>query len=307
MVKPITIHLPFYKPETDSARCFNASVLVRHPDGSLNSYIESNEDIFELAYRQSTGCNGDLVGCKLKPYSWDCSDVYPILVTPNHEFEDPRLWIFNGQTYLSCTQGYGKIVFAPFHFKDIEPSSLVTVFPQSNGAPGTVVQKNWGFFQHKHLLCFVFVPGIDFQVAEMQKKLSSANEKEDFVPVFISTCNKWTTEPFRGGSSPVYLESENLFYIFCHKMCDYNVWAIAFRKDSHGKWIVVSYTPQQINTQPDDRKEIHFVSGAVFDRLQNQWILTGGLRDTYMGVWIVPHEELLRKMVPYLMTPVNKT
>ena len=305
MGTPIEISLPRY--QSDSARCFNASALIRHPDGSLNNYIESNEDIFELAYRQSTGCNGDLIGCRMKPYSWDLSDAYPILVTPSHEFEDPRLWMFNGQTYISCTQGYGKIVFAPFHYKDIDPSSLITIFPESNGDPGSLVQKNWGFFQHKHLLCFVFVPGKDFQVAELCKIPTLPTEKEIFQRVFISTQTGWTSEPFRGGSSPVYLESENLFYIFCHKMCDYNIWAIAFQKDSHGKWIVVSYTPQQLNTQPDDTKEIHFVSGAVFNRLKNQWILTGGLRDQDMGVWIMPHEELLRKMVPYLMTPVNKT
>jgi hypothetical protein len=296
MGTPIEISLPRY--QSDSARCFNASALIRHPDGSLNTYIESNEDILEIAYRQSTGCNGDLIGCRMKPYSWDLSDVYPILVTPSHEFEDPRLWMFNGQAYLSCTQGYGKIVFAPFHCNELNPSSLITLFPNINGGPGSVVQKNWGFFQHKHLLCIVYIPGNDFQVAELCKIPTLPTEKEEFQHVFISMQKEWTQEQFRGGSSPVYIESENRFYIFCHKMCDYNVWAISFWKDSHGRWTIAHYTPEQLNTQADGNKEIHFVSGAIFDKLKQQWILTGGVKDKNMGIWILSHEELLRKMVP---------
>lgn len=293
MVKPIEIHLPAYK--SDSARCFNASILVRHPDGSLTNYIESTDDIFELAYRQSTGCNGDLVGCRMKPYSWEVSDVYPILFTPKHEFEDPRLWLYEGKSYISCTQGYGKVVFARFNFEEINPDSLVTLFPEVNGNPGTLVQKNWGFFHHRELLCFIFVPGVDFQVAELRRNPIVNPDNEDFQSVFVSTQKNWTTEHYRGGSSPVYIESEKRFYIFCHKMCKYNVWAISFYKDSHGKWMVLQHTPTHLNTQPNN--EIHFVSGAVFDKLNNQWILTGGVRDTLMGIWIIPHDELLRKMV----------
>ncbi len=80
-------------------------------------------------------------------------------------------------------------------------------------------------------------------------------------------------------------------------MCKYDIWAIAFKKDEDGCWRVKSYTPHKINTIKQSENEIHYVSGAVYDRKREQWILSGGIRDQYVSFWTLPHQELLTNMV----------
>ena len=85
-----------------------------------------------------------------------------------------------------------------------------------------------------------------------------------------------------------------VFIIFLYIEPVINIWAICFQKENDGKWKVKGYTKEQLNKPAGNL--IHFVSSAIYDKLKNQWILSGGIADHHVGIWLLPHDELNKKM-----------
>jgi hypothetical protein len=276
-------------PQTKEGRwCFNASVLVRKKGtNQLSTFLEDDDDTLEVTFRERIGADGLIYGCEMKPYTWTYSKIYPVIVSSDRKFEDPRLWLFQGKPHMSFSH-YPSLLFSSYCIYKKEVSDIICLPIAGNGQGS--LQKNWGFFEHQGKLCIVFLPSplIVFEVtytAPQQIELSQVSEFQ------------WAAQTqFRGGSSPVYIEEEDLYYIFIHKTCDYNIWAIAFRKDQDGKWRVKQYTKERLNTVKNQEDEIHFVSGAIFDKRKQQWILTGGIGDFHCCFWRLPHSELRSKM-----------
>lgn len=284
-MKPVEVVIPPQTPE--GQWCFNACMLVQKGNGQYSSYLDTDDELLEVVFRERIGSDGNIYACRMKPYTWDVFDVRPLFSTPERIHEDPRIWTFRGQPHLSFTHDHKTLVFSRyFPTENAVPDWAILPFGGNGSSPQP--QKNWGFFQHEDNLGIVYCPGSHFTLIELKFEnghlglLGLSNEP-------------WTTEQFRGGSPPIFWEG--LYYIFVHKMCDYNIWAIAFAKDPDGKWRVKSFTPERLNTEKGYEEEIHFVSGALFDKQRKQWILTGGVRDHHIAIWTLPHEELLRKMV----------
>ncbi len=284
-MKPIEIVIPPQTPE--GVWCFNGSMIVRNSNGRYSNYLESDSETLEVVFRERIGTDGNIYACRLKPYTWEVFDIRPVFSTPERIHEDPRIWIYKGHPFLSFTHNHKTLVFSRYSPITNEVPDWIVLPIGGNGAT-TMPQKNWGFFHHEDSLAIVYVPGSQFIVVEVKIEGNSMG-------LANVSIEGWTSQEFRGGSPPVFWNG--LYYIFVHKMCDYNIWAIAFAKDSDGKWRVKFYTPERLNTVKGYEEEIHFVSGALFDRQRNQWILTGGVRDHHIAIWTLPHDDLLRKMV----------
>lgn len=285
-MKPKEVIIP---PQTKEAFwCFNASILVRKKGtNQLSTFLDHEDDTLEVAFRERIGADGTIYGCEMKPYTWTYSTVYPILVSSDRKFEDPRFWLFQGKPFLSFSH-YPSLLFGNYCLYKKEVSNVVCL-PLAGNGQGSL-QKNWGFFEHQGKLCVVFFPS-PLIVFEIQYESSNTLQLSHFSQF------QWANQTeFRGGSPPVYLEDEKLYYIFVHKTCDYNIWAIAFAKDDDGTWRVKQYTKERLNTEKNEEDEIHFVSGAIFDRRTQQWILSGGIRDHHCCFWTLPHSELRSKM-----------
>jgi hypothetical protein len=284
-MKPVEVVIPPQTPE--GVWCFNGSMLVRHSDGHFSNYLESDTEQLEVVFRERIGTDGNIYACRMKPYTWEVSDIRPLFSTPQRIHEDPRIWLYRGQPHLSFTHDHKTLVFSRY----IPESNLIPdwfVLPIGGNGSSPMPQKNWGFFQHDNNLGIVYCPGSHFTLIELKMEGNALG--------LAGVSNEpWTSEEFRGGSPPVFWNG--LYYIFVHKMGNYNIWAIAFGKDEDGKWRVKSYTPERLNTEKGYEEEIHFVSGALFDKQRKQWILTGGIRDHHIAIWTLSHEDLLRKMV----------
>lgn len=285
-MKPFELVIP---PQTSKGVwCTNGSMLVRNlKTGQYSNYVSGSDEYLECAFRERIGADGNIFGCRIMPNDWKVFEVFPLLVTEERVHEDPRLWIFRGQPFISYTHNHGILTFSPY-FPDQKtvPQTIVLPFGQ-NGQPGGMVQKNWGFFEHEGNLCCLYLPGSTFVVFELKL------QGEGIGLANLSSLD-WTLEQYRGGSPPVFWNG--LYYTFVHKMCDYNIWALCFKKDEDGKWRVKGYTPNRLNTVKGYEEEIHFVSGALFDTTKQEWILTGGVRDHHIGIWNIPHEDLLKQM-----------
>jgi hypothetical protein len=258
--------------------CFNASILVRQNDTDNLSYILNNEnDTLEVVFRIANYTDGNIYGCKMKPYTFEHGEVYPIVVTDTIDNEDPRIWLYQGKPYISFTKGVCAIAFGEYDVKGSKKLKDIKFLDYDNNNKGKK-HKNWGFFEHNNNLCVVIKPS----------PLTIKEREETYVERGL--------EEYNGGSSPVLHPTEKENYIFVHKPNrDYNIWCICFKKEEETKkWKIKGYTKEELNKNP--KGDICFVSGAVYDKTKSQWILSGGYNDKYIGFWILKHDYLLSKM-----------
>lgn len=229
--------------------------------------------------------DGAIFGCEMEPYTWKYSDVYPVILNDKRNVEDPRLWLYKSNAYINFNI-YPTLHFSPYSVYKKEVSRIMTIPFQGNGE-GTL-QKNWGFFEYDSAISFIYLP-CPLIVLELDITSDSMNLKN-------LTQDHWNGDSnYRGGSSPVLNPDDGLYYIFVHKTCNYNIWAICFQKDqSDKKWKVKGHTVNQLNKAAGDL--IHFVSSAVYDTIKKQWILSGGIRDANIGMWCISHSELREKI-----------
>lgn len=279
----IEVIIPTQMP--DSLSCFNASFLVRKKGtNKLSYYIESEEDTLEVAFREGIGTDGLIYGCEMIPYTWTYSEIYPIVINAERTYEDPRLWLYNSKAYMTFTK-YPSLLFGEYSIYEKKLKNMITLPIAGNGQGS--LQKNWGFFETNGHIAFVFLPS-PLIIAEIELTTNAFN-------ILNFSEDKWLGETeFRGGSSPVLNPLDGLYYIFVHRTCNYNIWAICFQKENDGKWKVKGYTKEQLNKPAGNL--IHFVSSAIYDKLKNQWILSGGIADHHVGIWLLPHDELNKKM-----------
>lgn len=283
--------IPTQTPE--GVWCFNASFLVRKKGtNKLSYYIESEDDTLEVAFRERIGTDGLIYGCEMIPYTWTYSEIYPIVVNPERTFEDPRFWLFNSKSHMTFSK-YPSLLFGEYSVYEKKLKNIITLPFAGNGQGA--LQKNWGFFETNGHIAFVFLPS-PLIIAEIELTTNTVN-------MINLSEDKWLDETeFRGGSSPVLNPLNGLYYIFVHKTCNYNIWAICFQKDTDGKWKVKGYTKEQLNKPAGEL--IHFVSSAIYDTLKHQWILSGGICDKHVGIWLLPHDELQKKMT-WISSPIS--
>jgi len=273
---------------TGFKHCLNATILVRKNNtDNLSYYLENDDDMLEVVYRERSGCDGVLSGCTMKPYTWNNTPRYHVLVGEDLKFEDPRLWLYGSKKYISFSY-YPMILFGEYN-KNV--SSIVHLPIGRNFSNG--LEKNWGFFEHEGRLCMVYYPS-PLIIIEM-----IMNDKDfQIVNISESMCEELGVG-ICGGSPPVLYPygDEKIYYIFVHKTIiqnNYNIWCVAFTETSQGKWKIKGFTKERLNS--GDPGQISFVNGAIYDKQKNQWLLSGGYRDQVIGFWSISHAELASKM-----------
>jgi len=266
----------------------NAAVLVRkHNTNELSYYIENEDDTLEVVYRERSICDGVLSGTVIKPYTWEYEQPYLVLGNDEKNFQDPRIWLYKNKPYISFTY-YPVVLFGEYNIIDKKLSSIIHLPIGRNFMGG--LEKNWGFFEHDGKLCMVYYPS-PLVILEMDadNNFSIVNMSEQFCEELgVGVC---------GGSPPVLHPTENIFYIFVHKTIiknNYNIWCVAFTKVTPTKWAIKGFTKERLNN--NDITQISFAEGAVYDKIKDSWIVSGGYRDQALGFWTISHEDLKSRM-----------
>jgi hypothetical protein len=266
----------------------NAAVLVRkHNTNELSYYIENEDDTLEVVYRERSICDGVLSGTVIKPYTWEYEQPYLVLGNDEKNFQDPRIWLYKNKPYISFTY-YPVVLFGEYNIIDKKLSSIIHLPIGRNFIGG--LEKNWGFFEHDGKLCMVYYPS-PLVILEMDadNNFSIVNMSEQFCEELgVGVC---------GGSPPVLHPTENIFYIFVHKTIiknNYNIWCVAFTKVTPTKWAIKGFTKERLNN--NDITQISFAEGAVYDKIKDSWIVSGGYRDQALGFWTISHGDLKSRM-----------
>lgn len=272
----------------DMTITINAGILVRkHNTDELSYYLENDDDMLEVVYREKKLCDGVLSGCIMKPYTWAYETTYPVLFGDEKKFEDPRLWLYKNKSHISFTY-YPLVLFGEYSMN--KTIDKIIHLPIGNNTTSGL-EKNWGFFEHEGRLCMVYYPS-PLVIIEMENNIDNlniVNISETICPQLgIGVC---------GGSPPILHPHEKIYYIFVHKTIikdNYNIWCIAFTKTNDNKWNIKGFTKERLND--GNPSVISYVNGSIYDKQKDQWILSGGHNDQVLAFWILPHDELTSKM-----------
>lgn len=273
----------------DMIYTINAAILVRkHNTNTLSYYLENNDDTLEVVYRERNACDGVLSGTVMKAYTWEFTPPYEVLSDEQKNFQDPRLWLYKNEPYISFTH-YPIILFGKYNidFKKLE--SVIHLPIGRNFMDG--LEKNWGFFEHDSKLCMVYYPSplIIIEMDLLNNAFQILNISQEYCKELgVGVC---------GGSPPVLHPTENVYYIFVHKTIiqhNYNIWCIAFVKNELNKWVIKGFSEHRLNN--NDINQISFSEGAIYDKMKKQWLISGGYRDQALGFWIISHEDLKSRM-----------
>jgi len=269
----------------------NAGILVRkHNTDELSYYIENNDDTLEVVYRELKNTNtllSVLCGTVIKPYTWEFEKVFPVL-TEEKKYHDPRIWLFQDKAHISFGY-YPIILFGEYNNRDKKIESIIHLPICKNFMNG--LEKNWGFFEHDKKLCMVYYPQplIIFEFNIIDNNIVIENISQNLCEELgIGVC---------GGSPPVLHPTENIYYIFVHKTIiqnNYNIWCVAFTKINSKEWKVKGFTKERLNG--GNPADISFPEGAVYDKRNNKWIISGGYKDNSLAFWTISHDDLKSKI-----------
>lgn len=286
-MNPNIVNIELIYEGTD--RAMNAGILVRkHNTNELSYYIENDDDTLETVYREYAGMHSVICGTIIEPYTWKYSKPFEVLTGYHHNFHDPRIWLYNNKPHISFGY-YPMVLFGEYDVERKKINSCVHLPIGKNHPNG--LEKNWGFFEHDNLLSIVYYPQ---PLIIVQYNFNTIGN--NLVNVSESVCNELGIGVC-GGSPPVLHPTENIYYMFVHKTIiknNYNIWCVAFTKINDKDWRVKGFTKERING--GNEAEISYAEGAVYDKRNNSWIISGGYRDINLAFWTISHEELTSKM-----------
>lgn len=152
-----------------------------------------------------------------------------------YHVEDPRLFVYNDELYLSYCDGY-QMAQAKINHETLEASESFYIDKPLKSR----TEKNWTFFQHKNNLYSVYSinPHIVF-------KMNGSNFEKQFETRFTS---QWKWGELRGGTSPIL--TRDGYLSFFHSSLDmqnngrqYFVGAYMFDKEPPFSVIAISEKP----------------------------------------------------------------
>lgn len=246
----------------------------------------------------------DIVFLRLKTESV-CANEHPIKFRSSvhdEHWEDPRVILFNGSPFVSYSnfrmsfrwvhQAIARID-TRFQAQDyhIEYETNGNALKENTGH-----QKNWTWFDYGGVLHFVYSPSPHVVV----KSGPNGVAEEFLTPGF-----QWKYGLPRGGTPPVYVEEDGLYWSFFHSSLDispmpprrrYYMGAYAFEAWPPFRPVMATALPLLTGSGKDPRElsapHCVFPCGALLDG--GTWTVSFGVNDCACA-WIkIPHQEIRR-------------
>lgn len=218
-------------------------------------------------------------------------------------WEDPRAIIFNERLFVSYSNFFTRGSQVHQAIAAVNPRMQAEVFHPVYGMNGRTIkantghEKNWLWFEHGGELHFIYSTQPHVTVRTKAAMPQFAYETAGF---------DWSYGLPRGGSPPVYVEEDNLFWSFFHSSLDihpkhpprrrYYMGAYAFEPWPPFRPVVATRRPLLTGSEKDRREPSAplcvFPCGALLD--DGTWTVTLGVNDCSCA-WIkIPHEDLRR-------------
>lgn len=239
--------------------------------------------------------------------------------------EDPRLFVFNNELYMSYNAlvvesntlktvnvMYDKLEFDGNNFaiSNDENCKEKLINYGHNNIYNSIWEKNWIFFQHKGKLCFVY-SFLPFLIVD---KDNNEIKKQDWrhpmqMTKFIqrSTTTKYRNDRLwfnmfnntdisfhiRGGCPPVMVNDTYFFFAHTRAMPEvkYNIIVLITDIDLN----VLGYS-NILDINIDYPHNILFPTGAIYDTKSSTWFISCGLNDCEQVLVRIPHELVMQKI-----------
>jgi len=225
---------------------------------------------------------------------------------PEEHYEDPRVFVHEGRTFLSCCnfvwnhpQSRPHQIFCEMD-KDWNCIRRFDPDFDGNGShpfKGTQWQKNWLWFFHEGHIHLIYRTHIHHVVRFESNLKNVIKEYKTRHPKLA-----WKWGEMRGGSPPVRIGDE--FWSFFHSSTDwgtkrYHMGAYCFEAKPPFMMTRCSDSPLLSGSEQDrignGKPLVIFAGGAVLRR--GEWLVVFGVNDLDCG-WIrIPHADLEKRMV----------
>ena len=287
VVQPNTHILPLVDSSADE---FNSSILAYNHKTNTWSYTFTNDCTLFMVYRHQPpkGISSLWIGA-LDLSNNQILNAQPLLLSPFTHYEDPRMFVFRGELYVSYSRWGNEeiddfndprsiIQIAFTHVKRLATTFELgkTYVPPygKNMEPGKI-EKNWGFFEYqKELHCLYGVNPLTIFKYDMA----------------LNTCRIVRTEKqssticIRGGTPPIYVNGSFVCFIHCS---DYLVYMVklgasdkVFKiKEISDFPILSSISKLRKGKEQMNQNGILFPCGSVFDPNKKHYIVSMGYKD----------------------------
>lgn len=247
----------------------------------------------------------DIVMCRLS--NNQIADERPIkfyVLYSDEHWEDPRAINVRGQLYISycnfrtysprVAQGIAKIN----SWLQADSVNPVYGFNGPHLMANTGWEKNWLWFEPNEDLHFIYSPAPHVVVRVNKKFQMNAEYK-------AGNGVQWHYGLARGGTPPVYVEEDNLYWTFFHSSLElgpraprrrYYIGAYAFEPWPPFRPVLMTQRPLLVGSEHDPRELSAplcvFPCGSLLDK--GTWLVTFGVNDCACA-WIkIPHDDIRR-------------
>ncbi len=225
---------------------------------------------------------------------------------PDEQWEDPRVMMVNGRTFISCcdfiwnrtawTGAHQIIEEVDANWSSIRRFDPTYGFNGDNLGHNTKHEKNWLFFRHDDAWHLIY--GAEPHVVAMfDDGFNLVNEwKSD-----RDLC--WDFGEVRGGTPPVFYQGR--YWTFFHSSTkwrppyrQYHMGAYAFNPKPPFDIDLVTIAPLLSGSYDDPHSDtkpiVVFPCGAIIR--DKKWLITFGVNDLKCGFMEIPHNDLLERM-----------
>lgn len=287
VVQPNTHILPLVDSSADE---FNSSMLAYNTKTNTWSYTFTSDCTLFIVYRRQLpkGISSLWIG-ELDLLNNRILNAQPLLTSPFTHYEDPRMFVFRGELYVSYSrwgneeiQDYNDprsiIQIAFTHVKRLSTTFELgkTYVPPygKNMEPGKM-EKNWGFFEYqKELHCLYGVNPLTIFKYDMESNTCR----------FVRTEKMSSTICIRGGTPPIFINGSFVSFIHCS---DYLVYMVklgvtdkVFKIKEISDFPILSSISKILKGKESmNQNGILFPCGAVYDSNKKQYIISMGYKD----------------------------
>jgi len=291
-VQPSTQILPLVDSSADE---FNSSILAYNNRKNIWTYKFSSDCTLYIVYRHQPpkGISSIWIG-ELDLSNNLIRNAEPLLISSFTNYEDPRMFAFRGELYISYSQ-WGTEEINDYN----DPRSIIQIAfthiikreisfelgktyipPYGNNFIVGKTEKNWGFFESKgELYCLYSIS--PFTIFKYDIVSNSCK--------FVRCVKTIANLSLRGGTPPIYIKNRLISFIHCNDYlvymleisCDKNVFKI-----SH---ISEFSTISSLNTLLKDNEQIVkngilFPCGLVYDTIKKHYIVSMGYNDKVTAI-----------------------
>ena len=269
-----------YKSDmSEEMRVFNCAILVKKANGDFTYTLNDIGDNILFMFRQTPMVEPILNSISFTNVSWlnfTISSPVSCLMkdAARGDKEDARFFIFKNQLGISYSEK-GSMGLSWVVKNTLQPIDLdFSNFPN---------EKNWVFFEKDaELYAMRFYNPLEIYKVDLENK--------EFTKVFSWGWEYPIEHQLRGGSPPVLYN--NKYYVFLHSAVTYKSYVLVLDPDS--------FSPLEFSESPlleNIPSTKQFICGAVCDKINNRWLLSLGLDDTYCCVAKIKFEDLQAKLV----------